>query len=158
MLFRSYGKAMGQRHLYLTVGGRLVITCMQMYLPQSGTWEQTGLLPDYYATVFTRLSDELSYAGKLDYTVPLRYGSSGTSVRTLSHWLYALGYLNQPTDVFNINVLTAINTFCIDMHLPLSYQANVPTLARLSEYGNQIAQNGALFDEALNLASIADPE
>ena len=45
---QTYGKSQGQYHLNLD-GDYLVLTCLEMQLPQSGSWEGKGLAPDVEA-------------------------------------------------------------------------------------------------------------
>ena len=89
---QTYGKSQGQYHLNLD-GDYLVLTCLEMQLPQSGSWEGKGLAPDVEAHALRTIRSYLKTAAALDLDEPVYYGTQSEQALAVCQRLHALGYL-----------------------------------------------------------------
>lgn len=107
----SYGKGQGQYHLTMLDGSRLVITCMEMLLPQTGGYEGVGITPDIKITDDPTVASYLAGQPALDQAQTLWYGQQSEKVRALSSRLFVLGYGASASDVFDTTLLSALRQY-----------------------------------------------
>ncbi len=149
----TYGKGQGQYHITMLDGvSRLVITCMEMQLPQSGGWEGVGIAPTISVSGSTSVSDYLQDLPALDTTATLKYGQQSEQVRALSGRLYLLGYTAGVSDVFDTTLLSGLRAFQQDQGLTARLVANPQTLQAVQQAAQELDNSQTLLDDAYNTA------
>lgn len=149
----TYGKGQGQYHITMLDGvSRLVITCMEMNLPQSGCWEGKGIEPTIAVAGSTSVGGYLDELPALDTAAPVKYGQKSEQVRALSGRLYLLGYGSGASDVFGTELLSALRAFQKDQGLPARVVADAPTLAAVNAAAQKLADGETMLDDAYNTA------
>lgn len=143
---KTYGKGQGQYHLQLD-GDYLVLTCLEMQLPQSGCWEGEGLKPDKEVHTLRTIRGYLNQAAPLDLTQPVYYGQQSEQVRAVCQRLHALGYLAEPTDILNTTALGALRRFQVDAGLETQVGAGEQTLRALELACQNAAERGLMIDD-----------
>ena len=108
----TYGKGQGQYHITMLDGvSKLVITTLEMNLPQSGCWEGKGIEPTIAAGDSASTGGYLEGLEALDPAKPIVYGQKSEQVRALSGRLFLLGYASGASDVFDTDLLSALRRF-----------------------------------------------
>lgn len=143
---RTYGKGQGQYHIEID-GDYLVLTCLEMQLPKSGCWEGVGLTPDRYVAATRTMAGFLETAAPLDVRQTVHYGMKSAQVRGMTDRLHALGYLADPTDVFDTTVLGAVRRFQNDHGLTPMLGADEKTLAVLAARCQLAAEQDLSIDD-----------
>lgn len=125
----TYGKGQGQYHLTMLDGvSKLVITCLEMHLPQTGCWEGKGIAPTIPVTGGASVSSYLNGLAALDTTKNIVYGQQSEQVRALSGRLFLLGYASGASDVFDTDLLSALRRFQKDQGLTQRIVADKETM------------------------------
>lgn len=143
---KTYGKSQGQYHIKLD-GDYLVLTCLEMRLPKSGSWEGRGLAPDVEAHALRTIRGYLNQAAPLDVTDPVRYGEQSEQARAVCQRLHALGYLMEPTDVLDTPALGALRRFQLDAGMDTRLGADQDTLRALDAACESAASHGRMIDD-----------
>lgn len=155
----TYGKGQGQYHISMMDGSRLVITCMEMNLPQAGCWEGKGIEPTIKVTGSTSVQGYLQQLPALDTTATIRYGEQSEQVRALSGRLFLLGYTEGASDVFDTELLSGLRKFQKDNGLTGRMVADPATLQavaqKTTELGNGANQLDNAYYKALDLCKQA---
>lgn len=139
----TYGKGQGQYHLTMLDGvSKLIITCLEMHLPQQGCWEGKGIQPTQSVAENTSAGSYLQGLEALDTNGTLTYGQKSEQVRALSGRLFLLGYVSGASDVFDTDLLSAVRRFQKDNGLQQRIIADQATLAAVSEKAAAL-DNGA---------------
>ena len=147
----TYGKGQGQYHMEMPCGDRLVITALEMELPQSGCWEGVGLTPDVEVNL-QKMADALAGCAPLDTNIPIAYGERSQNVRAMTERLVLLGYLGEATDTFTTPVLSALRAFQEDAGLSTTVGAYPETLSMLSKNVERAAAGDYYTDSQLTTA------
>ena len=143
---QTYGKSQGQYHLNLG-GDYLVLTCLEMQLPQSGSWEGKGLAPDVEAHALRTIRSYLKTAAALDLDEPVYYGTQSEQALAICQRLHALGYLAEPSDVLDTRALGALRRFQQDVGLETRILADTDTLRALDTACTRAASRGHMIDD-----------
>ena len=143
---QTYGKSQGQYHLSLN-GDYLVLTCLEMQLPQSGSWEGRGLTPDVEAHALRTIRGYLKTAAPLALDQPVYYGAQSEQALAVCQRLHALGYLADPTDVLDTRALGALRRFQQDAGLETRILADTDTLRALDTACTRAASRGHMIDD-----------
>ena len=143
---QTYGKSQGQYHLSLN-GDYLVLTCLEMQLPQSGSWEGRGLTPDVEAHALRTIRGYLKTAAPLALDQPVYYGAQSEQALAVCQRLHALGYLADPTDVLDTRALGALRRFQQDAGLETRILADADTLRALDTACTRAASRGNMIDD-----------
>lgn len=143
---QTYGKSQGQYHLNLD-GDYLVLTCLEMQLPQSGSWEGKGLAPDVEAHALRTIRSYLKTAAALDLDEPVYYGTQSEQALAVCQRLHALGYLAEPSDVLDTRALGALRRFQQDAGLETRILADTDTLRALDTACTRAASRGHMIDD-----------
>ena len=143
---QTYGKSQGQYHLNLD-GDYLVLTCLEMQLPQSGSWEGKGLAPDVEAHALRTIRSYLKTAAALDLDEPVYYGTQSEQALAICQRLHALGYLAEPSDVLDTRALGALRRFQQDVGLETRILADTDTLRALDTACTRAASRGHMIDD-----------
>lgn len=144
---RTYGKGMGQQHLSFSDGNRMVITTLELLLPESGGWDGDGLTTDVLSFNTYALSSVLTHY-PLHTDAPLYLGDTGDAVYALSVWLNEMGYADATTTVFDLSLLTAVHKFCAQVGLPAAPYASTQMLTQLEGVGNTCTEYNYVVDSA----------
>lgn len=150
----TYGKGQGQYHMTMPSGDKLVITALEMELPETGCWEGRGLAPDA-AVSLMKMADAAAVCSPLDTETPIRYGEQSRSVRAMTERLVHLGYLACPTDTFDTPVLSALRAFQADAGLDTTIGAYPATLRTLAKMMEQAVDGDYYTDSQLTAAMAA---
>ena len=150
----TYGKGQGQYHMTMSSGDTLVITALEMELPESGCWEGAGLTPDVPAAL-TKMAAVAPLCSPLDTETAIRYGEQSRSVRAMTERLVYLGYLAAPTDTFTTPVLSALRAFQEDAGLDTTIGAYPATLTVLADMMRMAVEGGYYTDSQLTAAMVA---
>lgn len=125
----TYGKGQGQYHMTMLDGvSKLVITCLEMNLPQSGCWEGKGIAPTIAVSDGTSTGKYLAGLKALDSAKRILYGQQSEQVRALSGRLFLLGYASGASDVFDTDLLSALRRFQKDNGLTPRIVADKETM------------------------------
>ena len=131
---QTYGKGQGQYHLTMLDGkSRLVITCLEMVLPEEGCWEGKGIAPTREVRDGASVQSYLKSLAALDSAAPLVYGQQSEQVRALSGRLFLLGYASGASDVFDTDLLDAVRRFQKDNGLTPRILADQATMDAVSQ-------------------------
>lgn len=128
---QTYGKGQGQYHISLFNGDKLVITTLQLELPEQGCWEGVGLTPDIQMEN-SLVSVDASELQPLDTTATLRFGDSSENVYAMTERLALLGLLDAPTDTVDSEVLDAISALRSSYEMEPGLYASPEVLAALN--------------------------
>lgn len=157
----TYGKGQGQYH-FDVLGGKykLVVTCMEMNLPQSGCWEGKGITPDVLVSDNNVIDTALKQLPNMDMQTSIRYGEKSTQVQAVSGRLYLLGYLDNITNIFDTEMLDAVRKFQKDNGINPAIVAGQATLEKIQEKINQLKNVGEsssdpFLDKALEICKNA---
>lgn len=126
----TYGKGQGQYHLDLPNGDKLVITTLQLELPQQGCYEGVGLTPDI-AVEKQRVTVRAADLTPLDTGRTILYGERSDAVRAMTERLALLGLLGEATDTFDAAVLDAVRAFRAQYEMAPELCASPDMLAAL---------------------------
>ncbi len=131
----TYGKAHAQFHLTLSSGDILILTFARNELPVIGTFEGTGIIPDYEVEQVIIPGSELGYE-ELYSNVAIFPGTKMKNrVTGLQERLRLLGYYRtEPTGVFDDYTVWALNRFQEWQGLRQTPFASVPALRALDEW------------------------
>lgn len=126
----TYGKGQGQYHIDLINGDKLVITTLELELPQQGCWEGVGLTPDLQIEnrTVTVNNERLT---PLDTTEGLRFGTQSDNVYAMTERLVLLGLLDEATNTFDGDVLHAVQSFQESYEMEPELYASPETLQAL---------------------------
>ncbi|MBR3867109.1 MAG: PDZ domain-containing protein, partial [Butyricicoccus sp.] len=150
----TYGKGQGQYHMTMSSGDKLVITALEMELPESGCWEGTGLSPDMPAAL-VRMAEVAALCAPLDTETTIRYGEQSKNVRAMTERLVYLGYLACPTDTFTTPVLSALRAFQADAGIGTTVHAYPETLRALAKMMQRAVDGNYYTDSQLTAAMAA---
>ena len=150
----TYGKGQGQYHMDMASGDKLVITALEMELPETGCWEGRGLTPDV-AVSLMKMTDAAAVCSPLYTETPIRYGEQSRAVRAMTERLVYLGYLACPTDTFNTPVLSALRAFQEDAGIPTTIGAYPETLRVLAKMMQRAVDGDYYTDSQLTAAMAA---
>ncbi len=160
----TYGKGQGQYH-FDVLGGqyRLIVTCMEMNLPQTGCWEGKGITPTVEPSQNNNVIDTaLNQLPAIDSNATISYGDKSEQVQALSGRLYLLGYMDTIQDVFDTNMLSALRAFQKDEGLTTGIFAGQKTFEKLEEKINKLKNVGssgdAVYDTAVEICQKAASE
>ena len=107
---KTYGKGQGQYHIDLINGDKLVITTLELELPEQGCWEGIGLTPDLQIENRT-VTVNAERLTPLDTTENLRFGMQSDNVYAMTERLVLLGLLDEATNTFDGKVTSAVQSF-----------------------------------------------
>lgn len=125
----TYGKGQGQYHLTMLDGvSKLVITCLEMELPEEGCWEGKGIAPTIAVADGASVRSYLNGLAALDTAKNIVYGQQSQQVRALSGRLFLLGYASGASDVFDTDLLSALRRFQKDKGLTQRIVADQETM------------------------------
>lgn len=127
---KTYGKGQGQYHLDLINGDKLVITTLEMELPQQGCWEGIGLTPDIQIEnrTVTVNADRLT---PLDTSESIRFGTQSDNVYAMTERLVLLGLLDEATNTFDSSVMSAVQSFLASYEMESELYASPEMLQAL---------------------------
>lgn len=156
----TYGKGQGQYHLTMLDGkSRLVITCLEMHLPQAGCWEGKGITPTMQVTDGASVNQYLAGLAALDPSKNIVYGQQSEQVRALSGRLFLLGYASGASDVFDTDLLSALRRFQKDNGLTQRIVADKETMeavgTAITALGSGEQQIDKVYYTALDLCKQA---
>lgn len=142
----TYGKGQGQYHLTLLDGSsRLVITTLEMHLPQAGCWEGKGIAPTV-AVTDTSIESYLADLPALNPAEKIVYGKKSEQVRALSGRLFLLGYASGASDVFDTDLLSALRRFQKESGLPQRMVADRQTMEAVNRAVGKLSIGEQLLD------------
>lgn len=143
----TYGKGQGQYHLPMPDGrSRLVITSLEMHLPQAGCWEGKGIVPTMTAKDNTSVARYLAELPALNTAEKIVYGKQSAQVRALSGRLFLLGYAAGASDVFDTDLLSALRRFQKDSGLPQRMVADHQTMQAVDAAVQKLDTQTQLLD------------
>lgn len=149
---QTYGKGVGQYHLTMPDGSKLILTSLEMLLPTSGYYNEIGLTPNIiieYDGVAVDASIELS---PIDTQNPIMIGDTGDNVYALTERLALLGYLSDATDVYDLNVQSAMHSFYLASCQQGKMFATTEIMEIIDEQATSVSQNAAKIDNQLATA------
>lgn len=127
---KTYGKGQGQYHLDLINGDKLVITTLELELPQQGCWEGVGLTPDIQIEnrKVTVNADRLM---PLNTSESIRFGTQSDNVYAMTERLALLGLLDKATNTFDSSVMSAVQSFLASYEMESELYASPEMLQAL---------------------------
>jgi carboxyl-terminal processing protease len=146
------GKAKGQQHIPLEDGSVAVITSLNVFLPVTGSYQDTGILPDIEITNKTVLPElpELlpTDASKTFYGWELDAG-----VMAVEQRLKLLGYFDGVPDIrYDPRAQKAVTAFQADSSLPATGTIDAATVLALESAVDAYAGTEVLSDTQLEEA------
>lgn len=148
---KTYGKGQGQYHIDLVNGDKLVITTLELELPQQGCWEGVGLTPDLQVSNRTVTVDAASLT-PLDTSASLLFGEQSDAVYAMTERLALLGLLDEATDTFDSTVMTAVQSFLASYEMDEALYASPAMLQALDAAMQTLDGQTYQLDEQLNTA------
>lgn len=144
---QTYGKGVGQFHFTLPDDSKLILTSMEIQLPQRGVYNGVGLTPDI---VLENTDGAASPSGldPLDTTKALLPGTSSASILAMSQRLAALGFLDHAQRKFDASVLDAVFRFQVSV-------GQMPQLVASSQMLQQLQSQTALLSDTATDAQLA---
>lgn len=127
---QTYGKGQGQYHFDLVNGDKLVITTLELELPEQGCWEGVGLSPDILVENRTVTVNAASLT-PIDTTATLCFGDRSDNVYAMTERLALLGLIDQATDTYDGDVTEAVSAFRASYELEPGLYASPEVLALL---------------------------
>lgn len=145
---KTYGKGQGQYHLDLINGDKLVITTLELELPQQGCWEGVGLTPDIQIEnrKVTVNADRLT---PLDTSESIRFGTQSDNVYAMTERLALLGLLDKATNTFDSSVMSAVQSFLASYEMEPELYASPEMLQALDMAMQTLAGQTYELDEQL---------
>lgn len=148
---QTYGKGVAQVHIPLPDGSVIVVTTLEMFLPQRLNYEGKGLKPDI-GLANNHIPTYIPKLAQLDLDHNLNRGDSGRNITALTQRLKILGYLPDESDYFNLPVLEAVQQFQRENGLEVVDFCGTKTLARLEEVMHAVASSVTVDDAQLATA------
>ena len=148
---KTYGKGQGQFHLELVNGDKLVITTLNLELPESGVYEGKGIQPD--VTVENeKVTVDAKALKPLDTATPLYFGDSSDSVYAMTERLHLLGLLDGARQSFDGEVLDAVSAFRQTYEMAPAQYASPEMLVALEQAMRSLDGQTYELDSQLQLA------
>ncbi len=149
---QTYGKGQGQYHLSLVNGDKLVITTLELELPESGCYEGTGITPDIVME-----NREITVDGDaltpLETGRTLRFGDESKAVYAMTERLALLGLIDEATDIYDGDVVDAVTQFRTNQELdPVELYASPDVLEALDSAIKNLDGETYILDDQLQTA------
>ena len=157
----TYGKGQGQFHIDLINGDKLVITTLELELPEQGGYEGVGLKPDLMIEN-RQVTVNAARLTPLDTTETLRYGDQSDNVYAMTERLALFGLIDEATDTFDGAVLDAVAAFRESYEMAPALYASPDMLLALDEAVQTLDGQTYLLDDqlqtALEICKLAEAE
>ena len=148
---KTYGKGQGQYHFDLINGDKLVITTLELELPQQGSYEGVGLTPDLQIEN-REVSVQAELLTPLDTSRPLRFGDQSEDVYAMTERLALFGLIGEATATFDGEVADAVAAFCAQYGMEPALYASTELLEALDDAVQVLDGTTYLLDDQLQLA------
>ena len=148
---KTYGKGQGQYHFDLINGDKLVITTLELELPQQGSYEGVGLTPDLQIEN-REVSVQEDLLTPLDTSRPLRFGDQSEDVYAMTERLALFGLIGEATATFDGEVADAVAAFCAQYGMEPALYASTELLEALDDAVQVLDGTTYLLDDQLQLA------
>ena len=148
---KTYGKGQGQYHFDLINGDKLVITTLELELPQQGSYEGVGLTPDLQIEN-REVSVQADLLTPLDTSRPLRFGDQSEDVYAMTERLALFGLIGEATATFDGEVADAVAAFCAQYGMEPALYASTELLEALDDAVQVLDGTTYLLDDQLQLA------
>ena len=148
---KTYGKGQGQYHFDLSNGDKLVITTLELELPQQGRYEGVGLTPDLQIEN-REVSVQADLLTPLDTSRPLRFGDQSEDVYAMTERLALFGLIGEATATFDGEVADAVAAFCAQYGMEPALYASTELLEALDDAVQVLDGTTYLLDDQLQLA------
>jgi len=147
----TYGKGQGQYHITLLNGDKLVITTLELELPEAGCYEGVGLDPDIKLDNREVTVDE-DVLTPLDTSQTLRFGDQSQNVYAMTERLALLGLIGEATDIFDGETIDAVSQFRKKNELGTGLFASPDVLKALDESMKNLDGETYIIDDQLQTA------
>ncbi len=148
---KTYGKGQGQYHFSLLNGDKLVITTLELELPQTGCYEGEGITPDINMANRIVTVDE-DVLPPLDLTKTLYFGDQSDDVYAMTERLALLGLMQEATDIFDGDTVDAVTRFRVNNGLEPVLYASPDMLQMLDDSMKNLDGEMYMVDDQLMTA------
>ncbi len=148
---KTYGKGQGQYHLNLVNGDKLVITTLELELPETGCYEGKGITPDMVITNRKVMMDASSLRA-MDTSETLRFGDRSENVYAMRERLQLLGFIESAAESFDGDTVDAVSDFRAQYGMEPGLYASPELLTKLDEAIANLDGKTYSVDEQLDIA------
>ena len=148
----TFGKGTMQEIRPLSTGGGIKLTIGEFFTPKGETIRDVGITPDIQVQNENKYWDEGTFQ-TLNLIQTTGIGTESSNVLGVEQRLYALGYFDEePDNVYTQETALAVQEFQFLANLPLTGEANSPTLITLNnvEYDDILIETDAQLETAID--------